>query len=129
MSKNLKMAGMTVLVILGILLIYRVLFIRTVNYNIGGIDIPARYNILTGKAVPISDYKGKIIKKTVTDRKSNRVGLDSNDVTAAQFRWELFEGWANSRPEYKGWESDQEIFKKANEKFKQSVQANVKVVN
>jgi len=128
-SKNLKMAGMTVLVILGILLIYRVLFIRTVNYNIGGIDIPARYNILTGKAVPISDYKGKIIKKTVTDRKSNRVGLDSNDVTAAQFRWELFEGWANSRPEYKGWESDQEIFKKANEKFKDSVQSNVKVIN
>ncbi|MBU0605697.1 MAG: hypothetical protein KKH77_05365, partial [Candidatus Omnitrophica bacterium] len=99
------------------------------NYNIGGIDIPARYNILTGKAVPISDYKGKIIKKTVTDRKNSRIGLDSNDVTAAQFRWELFEGWVNSHPEYKGWESDQEIFKKANEKFKQSVQTNVKVVN
>ncbi len=129
MNKNLKMAGMTVLVIVGIFLIYRVLFIRTVNYNIGGIDIPARYNTLTGKAVPISDYKGNPIKKTVTDRKSSRIGLDSNDVTAAQFRWELFEGWVNSRPEFKGWESDQEIFKKANEKFKDSVQANVKVVN
>ena len=129
MNKNLKMAGMTVLVIVGIFLIYRVLFIRTVNYNIGGIDIPARYNTLTGKAVPISDYKGKSIRKTVTDRKSNMIGLDSNDVTAAQFRWELFEGWVNSHPEYKGWESDQEIFKKANEKFKDSVQANVRVVN
>ncbi len=129
MNKNLKMAGMTILVIIGIFLIYRALFIRTVNYNIGGIDIPARYNTLTGKTVPISGYKGKPITKTVTDRKSNRIGLDSNDVTAAQFRWELFEGWANSRPEFKGWESDQEIFKKADEKFKNSGWANVKVVN
>ncbi len=129
MTKNLKMAGMTILTIIGLFLIYRVLFIRTVNYNIGGIDIPARYNTLTGKAVPISGYKGKPITKTVTDRKSNRIGLDSNDVTAAEFRWELFEGWVKGRPEFKGWESDQEIFKKANEKFRDSVQANVKVIN
>jgi hypothetical protein len=122
------MAIISVLAIISIFLIYRALFIRTVNYNIGGIDIPARYNTLTGKAVPISDYKGKTIKKTVADSKTNRIGLDSDNVTAAKFRWELFEGWINSRPEYKGWESDPEIFKKANEKFKGSVHADVKVV-
>ena len=128
MNKNLKMAIVTILVMIGIFFIYRILFIRTVNYNIGGIDIPARYNILTGKAVPITAYKGKTINKTVTDRKSDRIGLESDDVTAAQFRWAFFEEWANSRPQYKGWESNPEIFKKANEEFKNSVRANVKVI-
>lgn len=128
MNKTLKMSIMTALVIIGMFLIYRILFIRTVNYNIAGIEIPARYNALTGKAAPIVGYKGKAINRTVTDRKSDRIGLESGDVTAAQFRWALFEEWANSRPQYKGWESDPDIFKKANEEFKNSVHANVKVL-
>jgi hypothetical protein len=122
------MVLLTALVVVGVILIYRILFIRTVNYNIAGIDIPAKYNILTGKAVPITNYKGKIIKKTITDKKSDRLGLDSGDVTAAQFRWALFEEWVGSRKEYKGWESDPEIFKKANEEFKEKVKANVRVL-
>lgn len=128
MNKNLKIAIITTLVIIGVFFIYRILFIRTVNYNIGGVEIPARYNMLTGKAVPIADYKGKAINKTVTDRKSDRIGLESNDVTAAHFRWALFEEWANSRPQYKGWESNPETFKKANEDFKNTVHSDVKVV-
>jgi hypothetical protein len=127
-NKYLKIALIATLAIIGIFFIYRILFIRTVSYNVGGITIPARYNALTGKAVPIANYKGKAINKTVTDRNSDKIGLDSEDVTAAQFRWALFEEWANSRPQYKGWESDPELFKKANEDFKNSVQANVKVI-
>ena len=128
MNKNLKMAIMTVLVIIGMFFIYRILFTRIVNYNIGGIDIPARYNMLTGKAVPITSYKGKTINRTVTDRKSDRIGLGSDDVTAAQFRWAFFEKWADNRPQYKGWESNPEIFKKANEEFKNTARANVRVI-
>ncbi|MFH1190384.1 MAG: hypothetical protein V1682_06845 [Candidatus Omnitrophota bacterium] len=128
MSKKLMTVIAAGLAIIAAVAIYRALFIRTVNYNIGGIDIPARYNMLTGKAVPIAGYKGKPIKRTVTDRNNDRIGLDRNDVTAAKFRWELFEGWIKSRPEYKGWESDPDIFRKADEEFKKKVQANVKVV-
>lgn len=128
MNKRLKIAGIAILVIIGIFLIYRVLFIRTVNYNIAGIDIPARYNVLTGKAVPIVGYKGKAPNKTVTDRNSDRIGLEPNDVTAARFQWLMFEEWANSRPKYKGWESNPETFKKANEEFKNTVHSTVKVV-
>ena len=128
MNKSFKMIIVTIIAIIGILLIYRILFIRTVNYNIGGIDIPAKYNILTGKATPIANYSGKAITRTVTDRKSDKIGMDSEDVTAAQFRWALFEEWARSQPQYKGWESDPEVFKKANEAFKNNVRADVKVI-
>ena len=65
---------------------------------------------------------------TVTDRNSDRIGMGSNDVTAARFRWLMFEEWANSRPKYKGWESDPETFKKANEEFKNTAFSNVKIV-
>lgn len=128
MNKSFKMIIVTIIAIIGILLIYRVLFIRTVNYNIGGIDIPAKYNMLTGKASPITDYKGKTIKKTITDRKADKIGMDEANVTAAHFRWALFEEWAKSRPQYKGWESDPEVFKKANEDFQEKVGVNVRVL-
>lgn len=128
MNKSLKMAIVTLLAIAGIVIIYRILFIRTVNYNIGGIDIPAKYNTLTGKATPIANYSGKAIRKTVTDRKSDKIGMDKEDVTAAQFRWALFEEWARSQSQYKGWESDPAVFKKANEAFKNNVRADVKVL-
>ena len=128
MDKNRKRIIIAIVALIGIFFIYRALFIKTVNYNIGGVVIPAKYNVLTGKATPIADYKGKGIKKTVVDQKSDKIGLDKGDVTAAQFRWALFEEWARSQPQYKGWESDPEIFKKANEDFKNKIVSNVQVI-
>lgn len=110
------------------ILIYRALFIKTVNYTMGAIDIPARYNVITGKTTPITNYKGKMPKRIVTDRKTDNIGFDSQNVTAAKFRWELFEGWAKSQPQFKGWENDPEIFRKANEEFQKKVPAHVQVV-
>ena len=128
MNKNRRSILIAIAAIIGILLAYRILFIKTVNYNIAGVVIPAKYNILTGKATPIANYKGKAIKKTITDNKSDKIGLDKDNVTAAKFRWALFEEWAKSQPQYKGWESDPEVFKKANEDFKNKVSSNVQVM-
>lgn len=128
MNKKKRSLIMGVIAVAVIIISYRVLFIRTVNYNIGGINIPAKYNVLTGKAVPIKNYGGKELKTTVTDRKFDKMGMDQNDVTAAQLRWALFDAWVKTRPEYKGWESDPEVFKKANEEYKAKIKANVQVV-
>jgi len=38
---------------------FKVLFIRTVNYEIAGVKIPSTYNILTGKVTPIPNYSGR----------------------------------------------------------------------
>ena len=117
-NKNKRAVLIAIAAVIGIFILYRALFIKTVNYAIGGVMIPAKYNVLTGKATPIVNYKGKALKKTITDQNSDKIGFDKDDVTAAQFRWALFEEWAKSQPQYKGWESDPEIFKKANEDYK-----------
>lgn len=128
MNKNIRTLIITIAAVIGLVAAFRLLFIRTVYYNIGGINIPAKYNILTGKAVPIKNYTGKPIKRTVTDNKFDKMGFDDNDVTAAQLRWALFDAWVKSKPEYKGWESDPDLFRKANEEYKTKIQANVQVV-
>lgn len=123
MSKKIKMALLTVIaVILGFVL-YRVAFIRTVYYEIGGIKIPSKYNALTGSVKPIADYKGKPIRLTVPDRKSENIGLSKEQVAMAQFRWSIFEQWANARPQYKGWQDSPDIFKKANDAFRKDIEA------
>ena len=60
--------------------------------------------------------------------KTRITGFDRNDVTAANFRWALFEEWVKAKPQYKGWESDPRIFKAANEEFRKSSKTNVEVV-
>ena len=123
-NKNKRAVLIAIAAVIGIFILYRALFIKTVNYAIGGVMIPAKYNVLTGKATPIVNYKGKALKKTITDQNSDKIGFDKDDVTAAQFRWALFEEWAKSQPQYKGWESDPEVFKKANEDYKSRVSSN-----
>lgn len=129
MNKNIRTAVIATLSVIALTLLSRAFFIRTVNYNIGGVDIPARYNVLTGKAVPIFDYKGKAIKTTVTDNKTDKMGMSRSEVLAAQVRWALFEEWAKTKPEHKGWESDPEIFRKASEEFKKKMPTSVTVLN
>lgn len=47
----------------------------------------------------------------------SKMGLSKEQVLAAHIRWNVFEEWAASRPEYRGWDSDTRIFKKAHEEF------------
>lgn len=122
MVKKLKAVIIILAVIIFSIFAYRLLFIRTVNYEIGGVTIPSEYNFLTGKARPISNYKGQAIKRTVEDRNANKIGLTDEQVMVAQLRWAVFEEWVKSRQEYKGWESNAEIFKKANDEFRKEVE-------
>lgn len=98
---------------------YRALIIRTVNYEIGGIKIPSRYNIITGTVKPIKDYRGKEIKRTVEDKTvlPKKIGLSTTEVVSAQVRWAVFEQWVKEREEYKGWDVNPDVFKKAQEEF------------
>jgi hypothetical protein len=121
MKKNHPMRNTLIIVaaIVGLFLAYKLLFIRTVSYEMGGIKIPSKYNILTGKVKPIKDYKGGEIKRVVEDRNVHPkdVGLSADEVMSAKVRWAVFESWVKERPQYKGWEADQEIFKKAQDDF------------
>jgi hypothetical protein len=119
MLRNVLIAAVAVA---AVVLVYRLVVIRTVNYEIGGIQIPSKYNALTGKVTPIINYKGGEIKKTVVDRKVNKIGMAGEEVTLAQFRWAMFEQWVKARPQYKGWDSNPAIFKKANEDFRKAME-------
>lgn len=57
---------------------------------------------------------------TLTKANGNRgteAGLSEDQVVAAKVRWSVFEKWANEHSEYRGWQSDPGIFKKANAAF------------
>jgi len=118
-----KKVGVAALIIIALFLAYRLLFVRTVYYEIGGIKIPSKYNALTGKVRPILNYKGRPIKKVIEDRNTKNFGLSEEQVTLAQFRWAVFEQWATLRPEYKDWNTDPDIFKKANIAFQKAMDA------
>lgn len=119
MNKRIRTVLMAAAVALALFLAYRLAFVRTVNYEIGGISIPSKYNILTGSVKPIKDYKGKAIKRTIEDTKAQpeEIGLASEEIVGAKVRWALFEQWVKERPQYSGWDTDQEIFKRAQDDF------------
>ncbi len=121
MNKNLRTAIILIAAIAGIYIIFKFVFIRTVDYEIAGIKIPSKYNILTGTIKPIANYKGKKLLRTVRDSKANKIGLSDEQVVIAKLRWAIFEQWADSRPEYQGWRENQVIFKKANDDFKKQI--------
>lgn len=121
--KILKAVVIIIIAAGAVYLVSKFLFIRTVNYEIAGISIPSRYNVITGKVTPIVNYKGKAIRKTVRSHKADKLGLSEEAVASAQLRWALFEQWANARSQYKGWDADPEIFKKADEQFKKELAA------
>ncbi|MCM8760970.1 MAG: hypothetical protein NC938_00675 [Candidatus Omnitrophica bacterium] len=129
MNRTLKMTLLSAVALVATFFLYRLVFIRTVNYEIGGIKIPSKYNALTGKVTPIINYRGGEIKKTVTDHNTNKIGMSGEEVTLAQFRWAIFEQWANSRPKYKGWQSNPAIFKAANEAFRKEMESSGQTIN
>ena len=125
MNKNIGTAVIAALALVGCFFLYKLVFVRTVNYEIGGISIPSKYNILTGSVKPIKDYKGGEIKRTVEDKRAQpkSMGLSSDEVISAQVRWAVFEQWVKSRPQYAGWDTDADIFKKAQDDFLKEVEA------
>ena len=109
-------------------LLFKLVFIRTVYYEIGGIKIPSKYNMLTGTVRPISNYKGKSKLRTVETNKASKMGLTEEEVVIAKLRWAIFEQWVNARPQYKGWQKSAVIFKKANDDFRKETEASGKII-
>ena len=97
---------------------YRSLFLRTVNYEIAGITIPSKYNILTGKVVPIKNYKGKKDLPTMQPSIKGNVGLSEEQAQSAKLRWAIFEEWVSQMPQYGDWQSNPDTFRKAMDNFK-----------
>ena len=121
MKKNIK----TVLIIIAAsaltVFFFRLIFIRTVNYEIAGVKIPSLYNILTGKVMPIPNYKGRTDLPSIEPRATRSIGLSGDDLAKAQFRWALFTQWVRTHPEYKGWDKDKDISSRAHEAFKEDM--------
>lgn len=123
MTNKLKTVVVFLVVAGAIIIFYKFVLIRTVYYEIGGIKIPSRYNMLTGTVKPISNYKGKANLRTVEASKTNKMGLTEDEVIIAKFRWAVFEQWASRHPQYKGWQKSAVIFKKANDDFRKELEA------
>jgi len=100
---------------------YKSLFTRVVNYEIAGIQIPSKYNILTGKVTPIQNYKGKADLPSMQPIIKGNLGLSSEQAEAAKLRWALFEEWVTQMPQYKDWQSNPEIFKQAMTDFRKFI--------
>ena len=100
---------------------YKSLFTRIVNYEIAGIQIPSKYNILTGKVIPIQNYRGKINLPSMQPIIKSNLGLSNEQAEVAKLRWALFEEWVTQMPEYKDWESNPEIFKQAMSDFRKFI--------
>lgn len=126
--KNLRLIIAVMAIAGAIFLLYRITFIRTVNYEIAGMRIPSKYNMLTGSVRPIKDYKGKRALPVITPSTEKKIGLSDGQVAAARIRWSVFEQWVKGRKEYKGWDTDPVIFQKASEAFKKDSGSRAKAI-
>jgi len=111
-----------------IFFLYKFICVRTVYYEIAGIKIPSRYNIITGTVKPISNYKGKGNLKTVEAIKANKMGLTEEEVAIARLRWAIFEEWVKAHPQYRGWQKSPIIFKRANDAFRRELESSGKII-
>ncbi|MDP3790320.1 MAG: hypothetical protein Q8R48_07970 [Candidatus Omnitrophota bacterium] len=100
---------------------YKSIFTRVVNYEIAGIKIPSKYNMLTGKVTPIQSYKGKTDLPSIQPTIKGNLGLPAEQAEAAKLRWALFEEWVTQMPQYKDWESNRETFKQAMTDFRKFI--------
>ena len=121
MNKKVKTALIIAVAIIAVIWIFRLIFIRTVNYEIAGVKIPSKYNVLTGHVRPIPNYKGTSALPSVTPTQKSGIGLSQDQVVMAEFRWALFSQWASTHREYKGWDTDPAVFKKARAAFKEDM--------
>ncbi|MFA5499610.1 MAG: hypothetical protein WC404_00855 [Candidatus Omnitrophota bacterium] len=118
MKKIIIMAAVAVFIAFSLVMSYKALFLRTVNYEIAGVTIPSKYNILTGKVVPIKNYKGKTNLPVMQPSIKGNLGLSEEQAQSAKLRWALFEEWVTQMPQYGDWQSNPETFKKAMADFK-----------
>ena len=116
-NKVFLIAAAVIFIFLG----FKMLFIRTVNYEIAGTKIPSTYNVLTGKIRPIPNYKGRTDLPSLEPRLSKSIGLSNDEMAKAQFRGALFAQWVMTHPEYKGWDTDKAMSEKAHEAFKEDM--------
>ena len=100
---------------------YKSIFTRAVNYEIAGMQIPSKYNMLTGKVTPIQNYRGKASLPSMQPIIKGNLGLSSEQAEAAKLRWALFEEWVTQMPQYKDWQSNQETFKQAMADFRKFI--------
>ncbi|HNX91519.1 MAG TPA: hypothetical protein PKG81_06670 [Candidatus Omnitrophota bacterium] len=121
MKNKIKIFFVAAAVVLLMFFTFKLLFIRTVNYEIAGVKIPSTYNILTGNVNPIPNYKGKTDLPSIEPRITKAIGLSNDDLTKAHFRYALFAQWVSTHPEYKGWDTDKGISDKAHEAFKEDM--------
>jgi hypothetical protein len=128
MTNKLKVIIVILLLAAGAILLYRSVFIRTVYYEIGGVKIPSKYNMLTGTVKPISNYHGKQNLRTVETSKANKMGLTENEVIIAKLRWDIFEQWVRNHPQYKGCQKSPALFKKASDDFRKELEGSGKII-
>ena len=100
---------------------YKSIFTRVVNYEIAGIQIPSKYNILTGKVTPIKNYKGKAKLPSMQPIIKGNLGLPAEQAEVAKLRWALFEEWVSQMPQYKDWQSNPETFRLAMSDFRKFI--------
>ena len=125
MKKIVIMAAVAVFIAFSLVMSYKALFLRTVNYEIAGVTIPSKYNILTGKVVPIKNYKGKTNLPVMQPSIKGNLGLSEEQAQSAKLRWALFEEWVTQMPQYGDWQSNPETFKKAMADFKNFIGGDV----
>jgi len=125
MKKIIIMAAVAVFIAFSLVMSYKALFLRTVNYEIAGVTIPSKYNILTGKVVPIKNYKGKTNLPVMQPSIKGNLGLSEEQAQSAKLRWALFEEWVTQMPQYGDWQSNPETFKKAMADFKNFIGGDV----
>ena len=122
MKNLLKFILIAIIAVTLVTISYRLLFIRIVSYEIAGVKIPSTYNVLTNKVAPIKNYRGKPDLPAMQPSIKGNVGLSTEKAETAKLRWAIFEEWVNQMPQYKGWQTDTEIFKKAMAEFRKSME-------
>ena len=121
MKTNVILVLVLIVVVALSVMSYKSLFVRTVNYEIAGIKIPSKYNMLTGKVIPIQNYKGKSDLPSMQPSIKGNLGLSGEQAEAAKLRWALFEEWVTQMPQYKDWQSSPETFRQAMADFRKFV--------
>lgn len=121
MKKIIIPAVIVIAVVVLIVTSYRSIFTRIVNYEIAGMQIPSKYDMLTGKVTPIQNYRGKTNLPSMQPVIKGNLGLPAEQAEAAKLRWALFEEWVTQMPQYKDWQTNQETFKQAMADFRKFI--------
>jgi hypothetical protein len=121
MKKILVPAIIIIAIIVLITTSYKSIFTRVVNYEIAGMQIPSKYNMLTGIVTPIQNYRGKANLPSMQPVIKGNLGLSQEQAEAAKLRWALFEEWVTQMPQYKDWQSNKDTFKQAMADFRKFI--------